>query len=335
MITLSTTAFNAFSTCPKKYQYAHVDRIVPKPHSVKGVMRRGSWIHAALEEYHRGGQWQLELSRRGEWLQQQGIDEDSIAALHQEVDLIMRGYIDYWILHGTTHKTLAVEKRLDHTTKSGDLLSATIDQIFEDRDGIWIREHKSTSEIPPASWRAIDPQTMIQFIVARANGFNVTGIEFNYLWTKVPSRPRIKKNGEFYADAEKGVTTSLVWDEMIGEHTRVAQAAGWSAEQIAAYQQEWRQKLVNDGAFYQRFRVDRPVANARETVRDIQSVLRGIHEAEASDYYRRAFHVTSCRRFCSYANLCSLEYVSGRRADEVRATEFVQDSDEIRYEGRR
>lgn len=334
MVSLSTSAFNCYSQCPKRYEYQHVDHLVPVPRNVRPVIRRGIWIHAALEEYHKGNQWGLVLGKMSHWAEQHGVPEDQLNTIYREVDDIMQGYIAYWEKYGTPYKTIATEKKLEWTTKSGDVLSATLDMLAEDRDGLWIWEHKSTSEIPPASWRAIDPQTMIQVMVAIANGLNVVGVRFNYLWTKPPSRPRVKKNGEFYANAEGTKTTSIVWDEIAVEHATLARQAGWDGERIQAYQAEWRDKLVNDGAFYQRYDVYRSPANIRETAKDLQTVLRELKASLETGSFRRAFHVTGCRRFCSYSDLCVLEYVRGGKVEEVRSLDYVVETPEIRSEGR-
>lgn len=334
MVLLSTTSFNEFSTCPKKYSYHQIDHLVPHPRNLKPVIRKGLWVHAALETYHKGEQWPLILGKMEAWAESHGVPEEQTSEMRVEVDLIVQGYIRHWEKYGMPFKTISAEKKLYWKTKTGDEIRATLDLITEDRDGIWVWEHKSTGDIPPASWRAIDPQTMIQLLVARANGVDVTGVVFNYLLTKAPSRPRIKKDGEFYAGSEKGLTTSLVWEEIAAEHRVKALELGWQESRIQAYQMEWEKKIVSDASFYQRFQVFRPWANARQTGMDLQTVLAEIHRAEETKYYRRNLHPTSCRRFCSYSDLCALEYSSGRVAQDVRDAEYVIESEEIRSEGR-
>lgn len=334
MVLLSTTSFNEFSICPKRYEFHQIDKLVPHPRNLKPIIRRGVWLHSALESHHKGEQWPITIGKMAAWADEHGVPEEQISEMRAEVDQIMQGYIDYWDENGTPFKTLATEKKLYWTTKTGDEIRATLDLITQDRDGIWIWEHKSTQDIPPASWRSIDPQTMLQMMVALANGIEVTGVIFNYLLTKVPSRPRIRKDGEFYAGSEKGLTTSTVWEEFCVEHAEAAAKAGWPGTRITTYQDEWKAKIVSDASFYQRFQVFRPSKQMRLTAMDLQTVLREIKASTEAGYFRRALHPTSCRRFCTYSDLCSLEYVNGGIAQDVRDAEFVLESDEIRSEGR-
>ena len=95
----------------------------------------------------------------------------------------------------------------------------------------------------------------------------------------------------------------------------------------------WVAKHVSDSYYYQHYSVIRPIDNIRETIKDLKDVLWSIEQAERTGYYRRAFNVITCRRFCSYANLCAIEYVTGRPNEEMRRTDFVQETPEIRGEG--
>lgn len=323
MTLLSSSAFNEATGCLKKYHYHQVERLTPKPSRLSVPIRRGTWIHAALEAWDKGQDWALLLGRMEQWALDYHADPEKIADLRVEVDRIVHAYIEYW---GKAWRLLESEVALTLETASGHTIRATLDAIVKDQNGVWIVERKTTGEIPPANWRGVDPQTAIQMLVALKAGYKVTGIIFDYILTKVPPRPRVKKNGEFYAG--EFVTTSTVWDEAEAEHR---DQPGYNPDYWASK----RRECVNDGFYFQRVPVFKNMAVLKETAADIRSTLRSIERAEADDHWPRSFHVIGCRRFCSYSQLCMNEYLTGKPSEVLRREDFVTETEEIRYQGGR
>lgn len=319
---LSSTIYADASQCLKKFEYRWRDKLVPAPKNVNTRMRAGIWIHKCLEEYHQGHNWVSALVDMVEWASSHGVDEEKVQEIYAEVKDIMQGYIDFY-RDKPLGTVLAAEYPVVYDFGNGAGIRATVDLIVQNAEGVWIVEHKSTSEIPPASWRSVDPQTALQFWLCHATGqFKPDGIIFNYLLTKKPAEPRWKKDGTLYANATP--TTSAAFN-------RGLQALGY--ERPVGHNLTDRAALVNDALFYRRFPVMRPEDNVRSTMQDIIATLRDVRAAEAAGWYRRSFHVLTCRRFCPYAELCVHEMSIGKESSTLRSELFQIDTGE-KGEGR-
>jgi hypothetical protein len=316
----------------RKYEYSQIDRLAPKPARLSRAVRRGIWLHKAIEVYHQGQQWPLALGKLYKWAVDHGVAEEVASDIRQEVDGIMQGYIHHWRLE--PWKVILAEKPLIIQTKAGDTIRATIDMIIQDKMGAnWIVEHKSTRQIPSSAWRAIDPQTALQAIVAAKAGFKIEGIIFNYLLTELPKIPRIKQNGEFYAS--NGMTTNAVFRDVVERQwPGYSMQPGSHGLKVREMVEAERGRIVNDGAFFQRYPVMRPVEQLKSTARDVQAVLGQIKEAQSVGYFPRSLNPMTCERFCSYQQLCSTEYATGKRAEYLRDTEYIVETDESQREGR-
>lgn len=331
---LSTSSLNEAAQCLKRYEYHHIDHLVPKPSRLPAAMRRGTWLHRAIEAYHQGKNPQEALKPMVEWALNHGIEQEQIQEMFKDVSRIFNGYVQYWKTQPDPWEFVLAERPLLIEGKT-HTLQATVDLVVKDRLGTWIVEHKSTVDIPPASWRAVDPQTAIQYAACKLSDDpvlqGVDGIIFNYLKTSDPGVPRFKiKDGEPYANM--AITTSKVWDEAVrtNEHVLEHMEDDGYQEKLAA----WRNEYVQDGAFYQRYRVLRPDGNIQETFKDVESILAAIVEAQRTGHWHRSFHVLTCRRFCNYSDLCVVEYTSGQKSETLRDELFVQETPDIRWEGR-
>lgn len=324
---LSSSQYSTAAQCLKRYEYAYVDKIVPKPSRIRGSLRRGTWLHRALEIYHLGGDWQAALLELYDWVIEHGVDPNAGMGLHDECVEIMRGYISHWEKHGESWQVVAAEPSLK-TTLQGHTLTARLDKLMRTPSGIWIVEHKSTVEIPSAQWRCIDPQTAIQWLVCYANGIKVEGIIFNYLLTKTPPIPRWKKNGEPYATTADAVTTTRAFNQGVFEQFG-SDAPDFHVPGLA----ELRARIVHDGAYYQRYYVFRPMETILEAMKDIASTIRDLEAARQAQHYRRLSNVFYCPRFCPYSHLCAVEQVTSKRSEEIRKADFVLDDGVISREG--
>jgi hypothetical protein len=329
MVSLSSSAYNTAATCLKRFEYAYVDKIVPKPGRIPKAMRRGTWIHRCLEFHDSGLDWRTELISMEQWAVSNGLPGDVADEIKAEVDEIVTGYIAYWSTHSEPMVNVATEYEVK-VTVGGHTFSATIDRLVRAPGGIYLMERKSTEHIPGPAWRAVDPQTALQLAICEMSGeFKIAGVIFDYLVTRVPPVPKWKKNGEPFANTLKSVTTSTAWrkgiDAYLIEHDM----------QPPAGTEELRLRIVNDGAFYQRFRVDRQHHAIKSTLRDVGETITQLERAAQTGHYRRLNNLMFCARFCSYSELCASEYVLGGVAHGLREELFMPDDGVISREGRR
>lgn len=330
---LSSSQYSSASTCFKQFEYAHIDKLAIKPRLVRDSLRRGTWIHRALEIYHQQGDWEAAVADLYEWAVDHHIDPEKAQELRDEVESIVDGYIEYWRNHGERWSCELAEESLE-ATFGQHVLSARLDGVMRTPSGLFITENKSTSDIPSATWRTIDPQTAIQWVVCQANGIKIDGIIFNYLWTKVPPIPKWKKIpkgktiAEPYAVTINAVTTSQAWELGIQEH------AADHPGTLDLESTRWLQsKIVNDGAYYQRYVVYKQDALILGILRDVASTIRDLMAAEKYKHYRRLSNMMYCPRFCQFSQLCATELTTGRLAEVMREEDFVPDDGVISREG--
>ena len=334
-VSLSTSSYNTAAQCLKRYEYRNVHNLVPRPRDQKAALRRGIWIHRLLEVYYSGqGEWEIELFALEQWAREHGVEEKAINEVSTETRTIFENYLNFWAKNGTADdqwEPVAQEQAIT-VSLNGLEIRATIDLIVRNRRGLWIVEHKSTSQIPSAIWRAIDPQTLIQLFVAIYSGVypGVQGIIFNYLSTKLPKVPQVKGDGRFYANT--ATTTAEQF-----EQAKIEVLTKWEgpASEMYRYLDEQRAKLVRDGEFYQRYPVERPPGMLRETLLDLYAIAAEIEQAQRTGHYRRAFHPITCERFCDYSRLCAAEYILGGPSETNRETDFVIETEDLRWMGRK
>ena len=329
-ISLSTTGFNDAARCLKRYEYRWVDRLVLKPKDVRPAMRRGTWIHRALQLADEDQPWRDELDRMWAWAIENEVDPEAASLLRVEVGELVDDYLAYWAGHEDPpgpFETVETEYTVQWSPKPGICLTSKIDCIKRDRNGrLWIWERKSTERIPDSDWRGVDPQTMLQYIEARANGLDVVGVMFDYVVTEPGAKLRVTKEGRLYKGDEERSTRMRHWQPVEGE-LRLKGAS-------EAYIAEMRSRVVSEAQWFQRYPVFRPDEQATLVLKDVAAVLRSINDARAKDYYPRALSILDCRMFCPYGKLCMHEMMLGRKSEAYREEYTTALSDEVYSEGR-
>lgn len=321
-LSLSTTGFADAAQCLKKYRYHFVEKLVQQPRYVSRAVRRGIWTHRCLQDYHCGRYWLRSLQALHQQALGWGLDPEEVQKIHDEVLLLVQGYSHFW--GAEDWEILADEKEYRHTF--GDIeLRARLDMLARVPGyGLCVVEHKTTSDVPAPSWRAIDPQTALQVILLQANGITVDGILFNYIDT-TPTVPRVTGEGKFYKTT--ATTTSAHFEQAVQDLRSLwgDGPEGTVSEKYEQYFEENRKKLVLDEKYYQRYFVQRSTSMLRETLADVAGIVDNIRRAERREHYPRSLNVATCKRFCFYGELCATEYVKGGPSEALREARYQHD----------
>ena len=327
---LSTTAFSDAARCLKRYEYRWVDQLVPKPRDVRPALRRGVWIHRCLQLADKGEVWQTELQAMMNWALEHDVPEAETLELARECYELVVDYLAYWQGHEESPGpwiTEATELPVQWQPNGRLVLTSTLDCLKRDKTGrLWIWERKTTQDIPDSDWRTVDPQTMLQYIEARACGYDVAGIVFDYISTRPGARLRVTKNGSLYSGDENRSTRMRYWAPV--EQELRAKHAG------EEYIHEMRSRVVSEGQWFQRYYTFRPDDNARLTLTDVAETVKQIKAAETKGYYARAINLLDCRLFCPYSKLCMHEYQMGRKSDVYREEFMTPSTDDLFAMGR-
>lgn len=325
---ISTTAFNQAARCLKLYEYANVAHLIPRHGDLPPKIRKGIWAHKALEVHHSGGDWTDAIEDLYIWCVNHGVPEEQLGEIAESVEKLIDNYIAYWSTHDdilADAEVISHEKAYTLEVPKYDAqLRATVDMIVKLRRGIYIIEHKSTTNIPDADWRASDPQTMMQLYLAQKNGIKPQGVIFNYLLTKEPPVPQVLKNlTGFYANTAQTTTAAFnqAWPKI---------RDNWRGDfgEMEKFHDEMVLKYVNDNLWFQRYDAWRPEGHLKQTLKDLLMILRNLQACREAGHYPRSFHVFLCPQFCSYSGLCLAEYQEGRVLTERRETGFILDTGE-------
>ena len=329
-LSISSTGLSDAATCLAKYRYHLVDHLISRPENISKPIRRGIWLHRCLQDHHCGRDWQKSLARLMGQALEWKLDADAMQEIYDECRLLMLSYVGFW--RDDNWKIVADEQ--EYRATFGDVeLRATIDTAVRiPGHGLVIVEHKSTSDIPPAAWRAVDPQTALQIILMGANGLRVDEVLFNYIDTS-PKVPRVTEKRAFHAST--GVTTTAHFDQAAAElDAKIRRfAADLSAPATVfdpdyeTYVKDKRAEYVNDEKFFQRYYVKREPALLRETLLDVRGLVDRIQRAEAMGHYPRSLNVFTCKScFYNHAALCPTEYVKGAPSEVLRTEQFQLDT---------
>ncbi len=331
-LVLSTTKFQEAARCLKLYEYHAIDKIVPTPKNISTSMRRGIWVHSGRDAEAQGLPWTHRLSELYQWAYDAGIEESQRVQVYEESHEILQGYFNYWSQRGQVIKPIASEQELYAQLTPTLWISATLDAIWPNNNHLWVVEYKTTEHIPPANWRCVDPQTAMQFVVARVNKIPVDGILFDYLLSSHPPVPQVLKDGSGFYAKEIQTTTRAFNEGAFELAGRWADKTSTGLAMLKNYMDLKRREMINDEKFYQRYEMHRPEKFILESMKDLKAIAEMIELAMKNGYFPRSFHPVLCTRMCMYRDLCSIEYMSGRKSDAIRQADFM--IDDGRREGR-
>jgi len=305
----SHSALKTAQRCLKQWSYKYIDRLEPvvsKPH-----LEKGSELHALLEQYYRdewfsgnyGSDDNTEIIQR--YLHHYAKDDWEILHIEEEFEMIVNGYTLVFIP----------------------------DLVVRINGEVWIVDHKTTVRIPD-EWDLYnmgDFQHLLYLEGMEQNGYDeVAGFIFNYIRTKPPTMPKLRKDGKI-ADIRRLDTdynTLLMFAE---EH---------GLEKDPDVEEKLAILAHTPNKFFQRHHILYNEHAVAQAVHDTAQALTFLEEAEIESMYPR--HVISggggymsCAK-CDYQPLCHTEMlgmnvdleVLGYRERERRNNDNAEPSDE-------
>jgi hypothetical protein len=185
---LTNSMLTAFRRCIKQSEYKYVHRLKPK--RLGSPLKRGTWVHALLEEDARGGDWRkLHKKLSHEFDKMFDEEKDYYGDMPTEILRIMKSY--FWHYKHDPWKWHEVELELTAELPNGVLLRIKFDGLIENQFGLWLVDHKTHKTLPNYDYRLLDTQSPIYIWVARKNGIPVNGFIWNYLRWKAPTIPEL------------------------------------------------------------------------------------------------------------------------------------------------
>lgn len=184
-----------FRRCPMQAYFKLELRLKPR---IQGVhLKRGTWVHSLLEEFHGPGgveaMWakHAELSRQFDGLFDE--EKDEYGDMPREIKQIMQSYAwhyeaDTWVVHER-------EFTLETLLPDGRIYRGKVDALIEDQFGLWLVDHKTHKTLPRHDYRVLDTQSPLYIKAAWDNDIPVLGFIWNYVRWKAPSKPQMAYKG--------------------------------------------------------------------------------------------------------------------------------------------
>lgn len=328
-IRLSNSSTRALLRCEQKYVYKYVDglaaRIVALP------LKLGTWVHALLEAKYEDGfhsgtkRWQAKNQELAKGFKKlMPAEREYYGDLPTQADIIMKGYEHTWKGEEEDWSIVDTELKVEHELGKGWVFVGKIDVVAEDHDGLWIWDHKTHKGAKPTDdYRIIDPQSALYVrFYELITGRKPTGFIFNYLRTKLPSVPRLLKNGTL---SKAKIDTNYI--------TMLNAIRGYGLDP-KEYRPQLSMARARDRDFYDRIFINRPTALIRNLLLDIKEKAPRIRELHEGARPARTL-TKDCKWDCEFHLLCLTELTGGdgtyiRKHDfEERRWEEIGDEETV------
>lgn len=313
---ITNSHVRSFNRCRRQYHYKFDRLLVPKAQPLP--LKRGSWLHELLEAHYTGYGWEKrndELTVEFNRLFDE--EREMYGNLPEICGHIMEAYEYHWRDEDAGFDLVAAEEVVEVPLPRNHTMEFKFDAIIEDEFGRWLMEHKSHKTLPRADYRFIDMQTAKYVWGLNKVGTygEITGVLWNYIRTKEPTKPPLLKNGTI--SKKRKFDTDLF--------TFVSAVKEYGLDPRDYKDDIMRLKRHND--FFKRERVPKPQHVIEELVKDAvfiaDEIERGYRPVRSID--------RSCEFACSYLDLCIVELYGGD-ADDVIQRKY-RPADEKDYYG--
>lgn len=217
--------------CLKAYEYRYLRKLQKRLKSRPLIV--GSLVHECLEMWFRDGHYTPAIAKWKESEYKKMFAEEQ--ALHADViplvKSLIRGYIQNW--HDSGLEMVWVEKEFrvrigdssdpeSHLPDPGIWLIGKIDGKAREvkRPRItWLVEHKTCKRMPGEEVRIFDTQVLLYNAALGLIGEDpTTGVIWDYLRTKLPTKPHLLARGDALSVAKNIDTTREVYEREIKRH---------------------------------------------------------------------------------------------------------------------
>lgn len=304
--------------CLKAYKYKYIlklkKRVKSRPLLVGGL------VHECLESYFRNGHYLPVIRKWKEkefkkmFKEEQALNQDIIPL----VKSLMRGYIKDW--KSRNWKMIWVEKEFEIEIAPGIVLVGKIDGKAEDDKGRrWLVEHKTCKKMPGEEMRLNDIQILIYAgMLPAMDEPPVSGVIWDYVRTKLPSKPELLKSGAISTRKNIDTTPEIYLREIKRHGLDPLGYADILAELETRRESFYREVKLPIKQEMVQTALDELITTA-QMVRDLEED----YEKTGKDWFVR--NLTRDCSWCDFQSICHAEF----RGDD---TEYLLKHDYVRKE---
>jgi len=308
---LSNSKAKTWNRCPKQYDFKYVQKLRPKRKKVH--LELGTWVHELLMVYYDGEDWKAkhrQLKAKFNNLFEE--EKEELGDLPAEALRLFKSYLRHYGKEDEEHRTIDTEVDEIIELPNGLRFQFIIDRIYEDRDGLWLQDHKAISKFMPKDFMLLDAQLTRYFYCAEKMGYTpLLGVEFNEIRTKAPSIPHVNQDG-FLSRAQKIDTdywTYLKTIKDLGQNPK-------SKIYLPKLRELWEREQT-DSRFFRRSRLPKDKPVTRTMMRELTDTAVEIRQAEKRGRFRRTPD-KSCQWTCDYLDLCVTELHGGNTDSMIK-----------------
>lgn len=318
----------AYLRCPKQAQYKYAERLKQRSLTARDKpLKRGTWVHELLELYYKGEDWRArheELTRKFNALFDD--EKDELGDLPNECMALMRSYLWHYganaddPYHGwkILNTEVTFECPWPDSEDGLDVYRCRLDVLARDRYGLLIIDHKTHARIPDHTTRTLDAASPLYIWAARENGYDVRGFLWNYIRTKVPTKPQMvyvgKKNERLSTAAID--TDFPTYARALKEYGLNIRDEPYLTKARWLKSQRWREGYPQTSPFFSREMLEKDDDMIARTVAKAMRTRDRMH-SDFDDYEVVETSTDRSCGWCSFKQLCETEMFGGN-ADVVR-----------------
>lgn len=194
----SFSEIKTYMRCPKRYEYSRLQDL--EKVGINIPADRGNWFHTLMMEDLLGNDWEaIHRDMQAEFDKGIGLltDEPEILAIPGDAYRMFQAYKAKYPDDFSKWKILHVEESMSFELFPGVWIGFTPDLVAEDEyGGIWAWDHKTTASLPPPGEMLVDLQNLTYSLgLRKLYGDRFKGFVFNYVRSKAPSTPKLRKDG--------------------------------------------------------------------------------------------------------------------------------------------
>ncbi len=310
---VSYSSINTFKRCRQKWKYAYIEKLKPLvPPKARDL---GKLIHACISSFYTHGDIETALDEYKKEVRTRPIFNEEVEVLIERAEKAKNIVTRYFYIYG---KEDVLETELDFIfslpTPKGNpshtKVKGYIDRLQRDEDGrLWLVETKTTSRIPDFDRITLDEQISLYLLGALSLGLNVSGLIFDVVVTRVPSKPKLLKSGR------------ISFAGIITDYYTAVKTIEEEGKDLSDYEEEL-EKLKKGSYYFKREKIYRNKEHLENIKRELYNTVRDMRNCyrDTSFIYRNP--TQDCIWDCSYRDLCIAE-ITGGDTEAIRESDFI------------
>lgn len=311
---VSQSKIKTYKRCHRAYWYKYVEKLTRKRKA--RPLQFGSIIHDMLEAYANGDDPFLILENVAKTQGKMFLREKELYGdIIEDIRTIMSHYFEYWPEESVTYLRRGMkcaEHEFNVEIAPNIIATGKIDAVIKTPNKLkWLMEHKSFTKLPGEDQRWRNLQSVVYQRIIEMQGWwkDLSGICWNYIGSKPPSKPKILKSGKLSTKSTS--TLPGVIEKTILENKL----------KLRDYRPLIETAEVNQKDYF--VRVFTPV-NKKVVDNIFAGFIDSAKELAQTHGTKKDMNIDLHCNFCDYEPICRAE-LTGSDVDFIKQREYIKD----------